>query len=133
MGAGARTANGAFRKKTYFRNSLVADIDCLLKVAEMNTWRQSPQIRIKALGLHWRDGRVLAAEVYDDQERVVGVRPLDGSVEFGERSDAALQREFKEELDVEVKVLAGPLVIENLYLHEGESGHVVVFVFSSHR
>ena len=37
-----------------------------------------------------RDGKLLAAEVFDDQGHLVGVRPLGGGVEFGERWQAAL-------------------------------------------
>ncbi|WP_413990776.1 NUDIX hydrolase [Labrys okinawensis] len=93
----------------------------------MSTLRSN--INVKALGLHWRDGRLLAAEVYDNEGRVVGVRPLGGTVEFGESSQTALKREFLEELGAEVKVLSGPLVIENLYVFEGENGHEIMFVF----
>lgn len=87
------------------------------------------KINVKAIGLHWRDGRLLAAEVYDSEGRVAGVRPLGGTVEFGESSQTALKREFLEELGAEVKILSGPLVIENLYVFEGENGHEIMFVF----
>ena len=72
----------------------------------MNVWRPAPAIRVKALGLHWRDGRLLAFEVHDDAGRVTGVRPLGGSIEFGETAEAALRREFREELGIDV-VVAG--------------------------
>ena len=87
------------------------------------------KINVKALGLHWRNGCLLAAEVYDKKGRVAGVRPLGGSVEFGEDSEAALRREFREELGVEVEVFSGPLVMENIYVFEGESGHEIIFIF----
>ena len=41
-------------------------------------------IRVVAIGLHWRDGRLLAAEVRDDAGGIKGVRPLGGEVAFGE-------------------------------------------------
>lgn len=95
----------------------------------MNTWRPSPRIRVKALGLHWRDGRLLASEVHDDAGRVKGVRPLGGSVEFGEPARDAVIREFKEELGIDIAILGEPVVLENLYVHEGSAGHEVLFVF----
>lgn len=95
----------------------------------MTTWRPSPRIRVKALGLHWREGRLLAADVHDDAGRVKGVRPLGGSVEFGEPARDAVIREFREELGIDATVVGDPLVIENLYVHEGATGHEVVFVF----
>ncbi|MEJ5150701.1 NUDIX domain-containing protein [Comamonas sp. MYb396] len=47
---------------------------------------------------------------------------------FGERWQEALQREFQEELGVEVEVQGPPLVMENLYTHRGASGHEVLLI-----
>lgn len=95
----------------------------------MNTWRPPPRIRVKALGLHWRDGRLLAAEVYDDAGRMKGVRPLGGGIEFGETSKAAVIREFKEELGIDVAIVGEPVFFENIYTHEGSTGHEVLILF----
>lgn len=95
----------------------------------MTSWRPAPRIRLKALGLHWRDDRLLAAEVMDDAGRVKGVRPLGGSVEFGETAEAAVIREFQEELGITVKVLGPPIFMENLYVHEGCRGHEILAIF----
>ena len=91
-------------------------------------WRPPTHIKTKALGLHWREGKLLAAEVYDDQGKLQGVRPIGGSIEFGERWQSALIREFKEELDVDVEIKGSPIVMENIYTHEGEVGHEVLFI-----
>lgn len=91
-------------------------------------WRPPTHIKVKALGLHWREGKLLAAEVYDDQGNLKGVRPIGGSIEFGERWHLALIREFKEELDVDVEIKGSPIVMENIYTHEGEVGHEVLFI-----
>ena len=91
-------------------------------------WRPARSVKVKALGLHWRGGRLLAAEVHDDLGRLIGVRPLGGSIEFGEPWQAALKREFQEELGVEVEVLGPPMVLENIYTHQGETGHEVLFI-----
>jgi 8-oxo-dGTP pyrophosphatase MutT (NUDIX family) len=101
----------------------------VLSVHFMSVLRPSHQIKVKAIGLNWRDGRLLAAEVRDGDGKVTGVRPLGGSVEFGERAEVAVRREFQEELGIDVSVVNGPLVFENLYTHAGEDGHEVVFVF----
>ncbi len=95
----------------------------------MTPWRPAPGIRFKALGLHWRDGKLLAAEVLDDAGQLKGVRPLGGSVEFGETAEAAVIREFREELGVTVEVLGSPVMIENIYTHEGQLGHEVLAIF----
>jgi ADP-ribose pyrophosphatase YjhB (NUDIX family) len=57
------------------------------------------------------------------------VRPLGGSVEFGESAKDAVIREFKEEIDVEVSILAGPMVLENVFVHEGQKRHEILFIF----
>ncbi len=95
----------------------------------MTAISKSSVIRVKALGLLWRGPRLLAFEVYDDEGRLKGVRPLGGSVEFGETAQDAVVREFKEEIDTEVSVLAAPMVLENVFVHEGQSRHEILFVF----
>ncbi len=95
----------------------------------MSVWRPAPRIRFKALGLHWRGGRLLAAEVLDDAGRVKGVRPLGGSVEFGETAEAAVIREFREELGITVEIVGPPAFLENIYTHEGSPGHEVLAIF----
>ncbi|WP_420342501.1 NUDIX hydrolase [Paenirhodobacter sp.] len=92
-------------------------------------WRPRGHIRVIALGLHWRAGRLLAAEVRDDAGRLKGVRPLGGGVDFGETAAAALQREFMEELGVEIAIAGAPVVIENIYRHEGAAGHEIAFLY----
>lgn len=91
-------------------------------------WRPKQNIRVITIGLHWRDGLLLAAEVRDDSGKIKGVRPLGGGVDFGETWQQALTREFKEELDISVTISGAPLVMENIYVHEGEAGHEIVFI-----
>ncbi len=107
----------------------VAEGDSDLNLARMTTWRPVPGIRFKALGLHWREGCLLAAEVLDDAGRVKGVRPLGGSVMFGETAEAAVIREFREELGITVEVVGSPVFMENVYTHEGSFGHEVLAIF----
>ncbi|BAL79430.1 NUDIX hydrolase [Bradyrhizobium cosmicum] len=94
----------------------------------MTTWRPHPHIRVVAIGLHWRDGRLLAAEVRDDTGRIKGVRPLGGEIEFGESWRAALLREFNEELGIDIIITGEPIMMENIFVHEGATGHEVMFI-----
>lgn len=58
-----------------------------------------------------------------------GVRPLGGTVEFGETAEAAVIREFHEELGVTVEVIGPPVFMENIYTHEGSLGHELIAIF----
>ncbi|KQI69825.1 hypothetical protein AN189_04860 [Loktanella sp. 3ANDIMAR09] len=92
-------------------------------------WRPAPGIRFKVLGLHWRGAAVLAAEVPDDDGRIKGMRPLGGSVNFGETAQAAVIREFREELGIDIRTVGAADYVENLFVHHGAPGHEVIAVF----
>jgi predicted NUDIX family NTP pyrophosphohydrolase len=93
----------------------------------MAIWKPKPFIRVKVLGLVWRGDELLAGEVEDSSGRVTGVRPLGGCVEFGETREAAIRREFQEELGCAVTVWGPWHSFENIFEHEGDIGHEYVF------
>jgi ADP-ribose pyrophosphatase YjhB (NUDIX family) len=95
----------------------------------MSVWRPRQEVRPVAIGL-LRDGdRLLVAEVPNDDGSVKGWRPLGGGIEFGETAEAALRREFREELGAEIEVTSPPTIFENLYDHAGHVGHEIIFAF----
>lgn len=83
------------------------------------------QIRTTVLGIVRRDDEYLVQRLTAPDEGDFH-RPIGGGVEFGETSGEALEREFREELDVAVS--AGPTVgtVENLFTWDGEQQHEVV-------
>jgi len=93
----------------------------------MTAWRPSKIIRVIAVGLAWKDGRLLASEVTTHEGVVIGVRPIGGSIEFGETREQALTREFMEELGAEITVTGPWHAIENIFEYEGTQGHEIVF------
>ncbi|MGW9945940.1 NADH pyrophosphatase NudC (nudix superfamily) [Rhizobium leguminosarum] len=93
----------------------------------MTVWRPSQQIRVKVIGLVWRKDQLLAAEVEDDRDRIKGVRPLGGAIEFGESREEALQREFREELETDIRIVGPWHLLENIYEHHGATGHEYIF------
>lgn len=95
----------------------------------MSTWRPKQAVRVVAIGLLRHEDRLLVAEVRNDDGSVKGWRPLGGGVEFGETSAETLRREFLEETGFAIDVVGPPTVIENLYEHEGHTGHEIMFVY----
>ena len=93
----------------------------------MTVWIPLPEIAVKVVGLAWRGDELLVAEVEESDGRVKGVRPLGGSIDFGETREAALAREFAEELGCEISVIGPWHGFENIYQHEGRTGHEFLF------
>ncbi len=93
----------------------------------MTAWAPSPAVAVKVVGLAWRGPELLVAEVEESDGRVKGVRPLGGSIEFGETREAALAREFAEELGCAIAVVGPWHAFENIYEHEGKIGHEFIF------
>lgn len=88
-----------------------------------------PSIRNIAVGLPIRNGHVL---VSDGEEIASGRqfhRAIGGGIEFGETAEAALRREFVEELGMTLGRVELLAVIENLFVYENSPGHEIVHVF----
>jgi ADP-ribose pyrophosphatase YjhB (NUDIX family) len=94
-----------------------------------SVWRPVQRLRATAIGIIRRDERLLVTAVTQDDGRVTGWRPPGGGIEFGERAADAVIREIREELDAEARVLRPLGVIENLFTHQGSTGHEMVFAF----
>lgn len=93
----------------------------------MVIWRPQQRVRILVIGLVWRGPHLLAVEVTTDSGEVKGFRPLGGGVEFGERREQALAREFHEELGCAIQIVGPWKTFENIFHHEGQLGHEIVF------
>jgi|WetSurMetagenome_2_1015567.scaffolds.fasta_scaffold137797_3 8-oxo-dGTP pyrophosphatase MutT (NUDIX family) len=87
------------------------------------------RIRPIAICIVRRDGDLFVFEGHDSVKGETFFRPLGGGIEFGERSEQAVRRELHEELSAELVRLRQVGVLENLFTHEGESWHEIVFVF----
>ena len=58
-------------------------------------------------------------------------RLVGGCIEFGEKSEEALIREFKEELELEIDEIKLLSVFESLFMFNGKKLHEIVFLFDS--
>jgi diadenosine tetraphosphate (Ap4A) HIT family hydrolase/ADP-ribose pyrophosphatase YjhB (NUDIX family) len=88
-----------------------------------------PRIRPLVIGVAMRDDRVLAIRGFDATASEVFYRPPGGGIEFGETGEAALHREFREELDVDLTRVDYLGTLENVFTYDGEPGHEIVLVY----
>lgn len=90
-----------------------------------------PSIRFVVLCVFRDRGRILVGEGYDSVKEEAFLRPLGGSVEFGETADEAVRREIREELQVDITDLVRLDVLENIFTCDGTPGHEVVAVYDA--
>ena len=88
-------------------------------------------IRYVALCVFRNGSRILVGKAFDDVKGEHYLRPLGGSVEFGESAVEALRREMQEELRAEINEPVRLGVLENIFTCRGEPGHEVVAVFDA--
>lgn len=89
-----------------------------------------PSIRNLAVGLPVRDGHVLAQVCRDQVEAHDFYRAIGGGIDPGETAEAALRREFAEELGWDLADARLLDVVENIFTFEGRPGHEIVHVFA---
>lgn len=89
-----------------------------------------PAIRAVAVGLLVRDGLVLAEEYPEVPDHHRFVRAIGGGIEFGETAEAALRREFTEELAVSLDHVELTTVGENIFSYRNRPGHEIVHIFA---
>jgi ADP-ribose pyrophosphatase YjhB (NUDIX family) len=88
-------------------------------------------IRPIVLGIIERDGKILVDNGYDSVKDQHFYRCLGGGIEFLEKSDEALKREFKEELNVDIEVGKFLGISENIFNYEGKDAHELVLFYSA--
>ncbi|MCX6038658.1 MAG: NUDIX domain-containing protein [Chloroflexi bacterium] len=77
-----------------------------------------------------RDGdRILVAEGHDSKKGQTFYRPLGRAIEFGERGDETVRREFREEIAADLTEIRYVGMLENIFTYEGQRGHQVVLVY----
>lgn len=74
-------------------------------------------------------GRILAAEGHDSKKGQIFYRPLGGTIEFGERGEETVRREFREEIRADLLEVRYVGMLENIFTYEGRRGHEIVLVY----
>jgi len=89
----------------------------------------SEKIRPIAICLCRNGGRILVAEGYDSIKNQVFYRPLGGTIEFYERGEETVRREFLEEIGATVTDVRYLGTLESIFVCEGRRGHEIVLVY----
>lgn len=87
------------------------------------------QIRPVALCICRNKDRILVFEGYDPLKGETFYRPLGGGIEFGERSEDAVRRELKEEINVDVGEIRYLGTLENIFIFNGNAYHEIVLIY----
>ena len=82
-----------------------------------------------AHGLSVYNSKVLVYSVKDKINKKKFFRLIGGHIEFSEKSSEALLREFKEEIDQEVRIVEKLDVFENIFFYNGKDCHEFVSLF----
>ena len=86
--------------------------------------------RVVALIVVEHNGKILVSTGYDEVKKEHFFRPIGGGVEFLERVEDTVKREFQEEIGVDVEVDKRLGVTENIFNFNGNDGHEIVFIYS---
>ena len=90
------------------------------------------EIRPIVLGLVKKDNKLLVGKGYDKVKQQEFYRCLGGGIEFLEKSEDALKREFKEELNIEIKVDKFLGISENIFTFEGKDAHEIALLYDAY-
>lgn len=88
------------------------------------------EIRPIALGLAIKNNKLLVSEGFDKMKNQTFYRCLGGGIEFLEKSEDALKREFLEEINAKIDVEKFLGISENIFTYEGKNAHELVLFYS---
>jgi 8-oxo-dGTP pyrophosphatase MutT (NUDIX family) len=88
-----------------------------------------PKIRVIAICLFARAGKILVLEGHDPIKGQTFYRPLGGGIEFGELAQQTVVRELREEIGATVEDVEYLFTLENIFTYQGKPHHEIVFVY----
>ena len=87
------------------------------------------EIRPIVLGIAIKNNKLLVSEGYDKIKKQTFYRCLGGGIEFLEKSEDALKREFLEEINVNININNFIGVSENIFTYNGKNAHELVLYY----
>ena len=88
------------------------------------------EIRPIALGLAVKNNKLLVSEGFDKVKNETFYRCLGGGIEFLEKSEEALKREFLEEINIDITVKDFLGISENIFTYQGKKAHELILFYS---
>ena len=88
------------------------------------------EIRPIALGLAIKNNKLLVSEGFDKVKNETFYRCLGGGIEFLEKSEEALKREFLEEINIDIMVKDFLGISENIFTYQGKKAHELILFYS---
>jgi ADP-ribose pyrophosphatase YjhB (NUDIX family) len=87
--------------------------------------------RAKALGIIMSDNKILLEELNGEHSKGMGLyyRPIGGSIEYGEKSDETIIREYKEEIGAEIEIISYISCLENIFTIGLNVGHEIIQIY----
>ena len=89
------------------------------------------KIRPLAVCIIKHDGKILATVGRDSVKKQTYYRLIGGGIEFGEKAEKALKREFLEELGTNLENIKFIRTLESIFTYEGKKGHEILMVFEA--
>lgn len=90
------------------------------------------EIRPIVLGVVRKGNKLLVSKGYDKSKNQEFYRCLGGGIEFLERSEDALKREFKEEINIEIELGDFLGISENIFNYKGKDAHELILFYEAY-
>ncbi len=87
--------------------------------------------RANTLGIVFNENSILLEQQEGKHSKGSGIyyRPIGGTIELGEYSYDALKREYREEIDVDIKIKKYLTCIENIFQIDEAIGHEITQIY----
>ena len=88
------------------------------------------EIRHVVIGIVRNGNKILVSEGHDNVKNQTFYRCIGGGIEFLEKSQDALKREYKEELGVEIEIIEYLGLAENIFTYQGKNAHEMILFYN---